>query len=78
MFNWIMVILATMGAITFVTMVVAFVFVMMDRHPAPIDTYWGNDNPIPYTLAEADKALLTSRARLDSYVKPVNNHTRRV
>ena len=25
-----------------------------------------------------DKALLAARGRLDSYVKPVNNHTRRV
>ena len=70
--------LAAMGIVTLISMVVAFVFVMMDRHPAPIDAYWGNDNPIPYALAEADKALLAARGRLDSYVKPVNNHTRRV
>ena len=74
----IVIVLAAMGAMTFISMIVAFVFVMMDRHPAPIDTYWGNDNPIPYALAEADKALLAARERLDSYVKPVNNHTRRI
>ena len=70
--------LAAMGMVTLVTMVVVGVFLFLDRHPTPIDAYWGNDNPIPYTLREADQALQASRARLDSYVKPINNHTRRV
>ena len=86
----ILTIVGAMGASIFISCVIFGVFLISNRRPSAIEREWGGtldrweldryqwDNPIPYALNDADAALQASRDRLDSYVKPINNHTRRV